>query len=193
MSQLKPSMQELPVVEILPPQAAENVGLVDRLTAIVNAAYKETEDGIFLDENQRTDAAEIQDFIRKGEIAISRITNKDATLGTEVIGCVRIQRLSATHGEFGLLALDAQHRGGGRGSELIRFAEDHCRSQGLNMMQVELLYPRDYEHVFKKRLSDWYIRLGYDLVRLGSFQDEWPQFYAQLRHPCDFRVFEKAL
>ncbi len=59
-------------------------------------------------------------------------------------------------GEFGMLALDAAHRGGGLGRAMVRFVEDRCRSGlGLGTVRLELLFPTRFQHAFKVRLEGW--------------------------------------
>lgn len=96
-------------------------------------------------------------------------------------------------GGFGMLALDAAYRGSGIGRDMVIFAEEHCRKMGLEVMQLELLLPVDFEHAFKKRLQDWYLRMGYRIVKLAAFQDEYPQLEVFVSEPCKYQVFEKSL
>ncbi|RYP57887.1 hypothetical protein DL769_009219 [Monosporascus sp. CRB-8-3] len=119
------------------------------------------------------------------------------------VGCVCIKRLpcggdsdgggSVEKGEFGMLALDAAHRGGGLGRAMVRFAEDRCRGWGLTTVQLELLFPTAFEHAFKARLSRWYARMGYEVVCLRSFGDDFPRLVPLLAGPCEYRIFEKRL
>ncbi|RYP91943.1 hypothetical protein DL770_001917 [Monosporascus sp. CRB-9-2] len=119
------------------------------------------------------------------------------------IGCVCIKKLPAgdadgedageEKGEFGMLALDVAHRGGGLGRAMVRFAEDRCRGRGLTTMQLELLFPTAFEHAFKARLQRWYARMGYAEVRLQSFADDFPCLAPLLAGPCEYRIFEKRL
>jgi GNAT superfamily N-acetyltransferase len=189
----QPSYAQRPRIALAPASAADDTDLVNLLVNIVNAVYRDTEGELFVDSYQRTDADEMQRFIKAGEVVIA-YQHADFKYSEAVpIGCIRIQRLSETHGEFGMMAVDVRYHGGGFGREMVRFAEDHCRSLDLSVMQLELLFPQQYEHVFKKRLRDWYLRMGYRLVRLGIFQDDYPHIAALLRCPCEYRVFEKPL
>ncbi|RYP09630.1 hypothetical protein DL764_001172 [Monosporascus ibericus] len=119
------------------------------------------------------------------------------------IGCVCIKKLPAgddnggdareEKGEFGMLALDAAHRGGGLGRAMVRFAEERCRGRGLATVQLELLFPTAFEHAFKARLQRWYARMGYAEVRLRSFANDFPRLAPLLAGPCEYRIFEKRL
>jgi GNAT superfamily N-acetyltransferase len=200
----KPELQDTspvrqPLIELASAAEAENETLVDALVDIVNAVYGETEGNIFVDGYQRTNAEDMRKFIRAGEIGVAYLPISSpeqttaATQQRQAIGCIRIQQLSSTHGEFGMMALDARYRGGGFGREMVRFAEEHCRGIGLSIMQLELLVPQDFEHAFKKRLQEWYMRMGYTLIKLGRFKEDYPQLAALLKGSCEYRVFEKPL
>lgn len=175
-------------IEFAPALAADDDNLVTTLTSIVNTVYDETQGGIYVEGFQRTNADEIRYIIQAGELGVAYLSSS-----RHAVGCIRIRKISSTHGEFGMLALDAAYRGGGMGRDMARFAEDHCRTIGLEVMQLELLFPVDFEHTFKKRLQDWYGRMGYQVVKLAAFQDEYPKLAALLKEPCEYRVFEKNL
>ncbi|RYP34035.1 hypothetical protein DL767_004477 [Monosporascus sp. MG133] len=210
-------------IEIPPPAAADDAPFVDRLVRIVNEVYLEAEVGIWRDGFQRTSAAEVAEMIRAGELAVAYLVNgnsrsssisnksdtnddKDSNMARsqpqpqpQPIGCVCIKKLPVGEdageekGEFGMLALDAAHRGGGLGRAMVRFAEDRCRGRGLATVQLELLFPTAFEHAFKARLQRWYARMGYAEVRLGSFADDFPCLAPLLAGPCEYRIFEKRL
>ncbi|KAL3952289.1 hypothetical protein ACCO45_014006 [Purpureocillium lilacinum] len=158
--------------------------------------------GIFHDGYQRTSTAEIAQFIKDQRLALARLVRPSpspsagAGVGTgagDVVGCVYVKTLSPTLGDFGMLALDVTYRGGGLGRDLVRFAEDHCRRIGCTKMQLELLVPTTFEHALKTRMQAWYLRMGYRIVKLGSFQDEYPALAPLLTGPADYKIFEKDL
>ncbi|KAI1420775.1 hypothetical protein F5Y12DRAFT_89094 [Xylaria sp. FL1777] len=108
------------------------------------------------------------------------------------IGCIAMKQASPTTGEFGMLAVDPTHRGGGVGRDLVVFAEEWCRGRlGLQAMRLELLAPVHFEHVGKTRLQAWYERLGYVRLELRDFEKAYPRLYELLSGPTEFRVFEK--
>lgn len=181
-------------VSLASPESASDGCLVDRLVSIVNAAYSACEGSMFTHDYQRTNAAEVAQFLRLGEMVVATLWNDDAgTAQPTVIGCVRMQTLSPTHGEFGMLALDGTYKGRGYGRDLVVFAADECRRRGRTIMQVELLFPMWFEHATKLRLEKWYQRLGYELVKTEPFQQSYPHLAPLLRGECEFRVYEKAL
>ena len=110
-----------------------------------------------------------------------------------IVGCVRVQRLDAGTGEFGMLTADPAHRGIGIGGELIEFAERACRDAGLATMQLELLVPREWSHPTKVFLAAWYERLGYRVARTGTIDEAYPDLAPLLATPCDFVIYRKDL
>jgi GNAT superfamily N-acetyltransferase len=176
------------------PSSADDTAFVSTLTNIVNAAYTQSEVGIFKPTYRRTTTAEIASLLRQGLLAVARLSPPSGAATAAVsIGCVLVKKLTSDKGDFALLALDPAHRSGGFGRLMVRFAEDHCRAQGCTIMQVELLVPTGFEHPFKQRIHSWYSRLGYDVVRLGNFNDEYPSLAPELLVQAEYRVYEKKL
>ncbi|KAK8091363.1 Ribosomal protein S18 acetylase RimI [Apiospora phragmitis] len=145
---------------------ADDDALVAALTGIVNQVYFDTESDIFLEGVQRTDEQEVRSIIQAGELAVVYLLSSPEHQSTssqqqqqnqrKAIGCIRIRRVSSDVGELGMMAITPSHHGGGMGSALVRFAEGHARLQA------------------------WYERLGYQVVRLGVFHDEYPKIAALL-------------
>ncbi|KAH9908464.1 hypothetical protein F4778DRAFT_348891 [Xylariomycetidae sp. FL2044] len=195
--------------------AADDAALVRTVTDLINAVYLETEMNIFHAKYQRTDPSTISSLIRAGELAIASIipspscspspsppspssppsnSNPNPHNTKIIIGCVHIKRLSPTHGEAGMLAVDPTYRSGGHGRELLKFAEAYCREKlGLETMRLTLLVPRGYEHAFKMRLQAWYERLGYKVTGVRDFGLDYPELKGELAGETDYRVFEKGL
>ncbi|UNI17380.1 hypothetical protein JDV02_003723 [Purpureocillium takamizusanense] len=179
-----------------PPPASRDVDLTARVAALVNKVYFDAEAGIFHDGYHRTSSAEIAQFIQDQHLVLARLNHHGASPSAgagDVIGCVYVKTLSPTLGDFGMLALDETYRGGGLGRDLVRFAEGHCRRIGCTKMQLELLVPTTFEHALKTRMQAWYLRMGYRIVKLGSFQDEYPALAPLLTGPADYKIFEKDL
>jgi GNAT superfamily N-acetyltransferase len=173
-------------IELLPPTAGDDVTLMERIADLANEVYAVAEDGLWSDGATRTTAAEVADQTRAGELAVARLRGR-------VVGCVRVQRLDAATGEFGMLAADPAHRGAGIGRELVRFAERKCRSDGLGTMQLELLVPRGWTHPSKEFLAEWYTRIGYRVARTGEIDEAYPALAPLLATPCDFVIYHKDL
>lgn len=167
---------------------ADDNEVVSKLTNLVNAVYSEAEADIFKPGYQRTTPDEVSSLIRKGQLAVAYLAD---TL--EPVGCVSIKRLSPEKGQFGMLALDSVYRGSGLGRSIALFTEDYCRQNGCRIMQLELLVPTTSKHAFKERMQAWYLRLGYKIVKLESFEKDYPALAPLLVGPTEYRVFEKAL
>ncbi|ETS82885.1 hypothetical protein PFICI_04761 [Pestalotiopsis fici W106-1] len=194
-------------IHMAPPTAANDTALVERLRDIVNLVYGETEGDIFVEGYQRVSTEEMVDVMRAGQLAVAHLktptsapsdlssSSPSSPEATSAIGCMRIQTLPNRTGELGMFAIDPLYRGSGLGRDMVAFAESHCRSSlGSEVMRLELLVPKsNVEHVFKKRLQAWYERMGYVVVKLGVFQDDYPQLAPLLRGTCEYRVFEKNL
>ncbi|KAH7120472.1 acyl-CoA N-acyltransferase [Dactylonectria macrodidyma] len=175
-------------IKIPPPTEADDTLLTSLLADIVNTVYKEAEADIFLPSYQRTSSAEISQFLRDGQLAVAYL---DST--SEPVGCVFIKLLSPDRGEFGMLALDSRYRGTGLGRQMALFAEDECRRRGCTVMQLELLVPTTFQHAGKERLLAWYLRMGYEVVKLGSFDEDYPELAKILAGPTEYRIFDKSL
>jgi GNAT superfamily N-acetyltransferase len=174
------------VIERLPATAAEDRPLMERVAELINEVYEVAEEGLWIEGAARTSVDEVAQLTRAGEIVVARLDGR-------VVGCVRVQRLDDRTGEFGMLAADPAHRGAGVGGELIRFAEETCRADGLRTMQLELLVPRDWTHPTKQFLGAWYTRLGYGITRVGTIDEAYPELAPLLATPCDFVIYSKPL
>ncbi|KAK8050846.1 hypothetical protein PG993_002231 [Apiospora rasikravindrae] len=199
-AQQPPQQPSNTTIEIATEGDGDDTALVATVTGIVNRVYFDTENDIFVEGTKRTDEQEVRSIIQAGELAVLyRLPGSSAPAHPQqeerkAIGCIRIRRVSDDVGELGMMAIDPAHQGGGKGSALVRFAERYVKETlGLSVSRLELLVPSGFQHAFKTRLQAWYDRLGYQMVRLGVFQDEYPKIAPLLRGPTEYRVFEKAL
>ncbi|WP_028065214.1 GNAT family N-acetyltransferase [Solirubrobacter soli] len=173
-------------IGVLEPGAAEDVGLVQRLSDLVNAVYTVAEDGMWQPGAQRTTPAELAGMIRDGQIAV-------ATRDGAPTGMVRLRDVSADTAEFGMLVAAADERNTGIGRALLDFAERTSAERGMTTMQLELLVPRGWAHPSKEFLKGWYGRRGYRLIRTGKLDDAYPHLAPHLATPCDLEVHAKPL
>jgi ribosomal protein S18 acetylase RimI-like enzyme len=173
-------------VELLPAAASDDATLMQRITDLTNEVYAVAEDGLWTGGATRTTVDEVAELTRAGQIAVARRCGR-------VVGCVRVQRLDEGTGEFGMLAADPGLRGVGIGRELVRFAERKCRADGLGVIQLELLVPRDWTHPTKEFLDAWYTRIGYRVARTGAIDEAYPALAPLLATPCDFVIYRKDL
>ena len=136
---------------------ADDAGLVDHLTRLVNDVYATAERGLWRDGWTRTTTSELAGLIAAGEIAV-------ASRHGEVSGSVRIHDVAADTSEFGMLVAAPEHRNSGVGRALLDFAERESRERGLRAIELELLVPRTWSHPSKEFLKAWYGRRGYRLI-----------------------------
>ncbi|KAL7932428.1 acyl-CoA N-acyltransferase [Trichoderma chlorosporum] len=173
---------------------------ISAITELVNLVYIEAEAGIWNNGFVRTSDAEVADFIRKGQLALAYLaasplpSKKGGSLPKgQLVGCVYIKQVSDSMCTLGMLALDKTYQGLGLGREIFRFIEDHCRSLGCTTLGLDILVPTTYAHPLKTRMEAWYIRLGFEKVKLGDFAEDYPALAPLLSGPTEYRVFEKKL
>ncbi|SPJ87140.1 uncharacterized protein FTOL_12165 [Fusarium torulosum] len=183
------NLDKSPIVVRIPPAGdADNENLTSTLANIVNTVYTKAESDIFIPSYKRTSAPEIAQFIRNNQLAVAYLVSNNTP-----VGCVFIKLITADLGEFGMLALDGKYQGGGLGRQMAVFAEDECRRRGCTTMQLEILVPQTFHHEGKAVLLGWYMRMGYKLVKLGDFNQDYPELNKLLAGPTEYRVFEKSL
>ena len=164
----------------------DDPALAEEIADLVNRVYAEAEAGLWVDGAARTSPDEVADLIRAGQIAVIHSDER-------VVGAVRVQQLNDGLGEFGMLVAAPEQRGTGVGRDLVSFAERWARESGLSGMQLELLVPRTWAHPVKEFLRGWYTRIGYEVVRTGDFDADYPALVPHLACPCDFLIFRKDL
>ncbi|KAI1410216.1 hypothetical protein F5Y13DRAFT_167960 [Hypoxylon sp. FL1857] len=190
-------------IEFPPASVADDEAFTAALTDIINAAYTETEAGIFKPGYLRTSANDVAEFLKAGSLAVASIpaTTSDATSNTTSgrtpLGCISIKRLSKNRAELGLFAVAMSQRGSGLGRDLMTWAERWCSDNlggpGVAVVQLDLLVPTHFDHLFKKRLDVWYTRLGYKVVGRRDFALDYPNLAPQLAGPTEYRMYEKTL
>jgi GNAT superfamily N-acetyltransferase len=173
-------------IALLEPERGDDIGLVDRLTALVNDVYAVAESGLWCDGATRTTASELAALIEAREIVV-------ATRHGDIVGLMRLHDVDAVTSEFGMLVADPEHRDVGIGRALLDFAERDARERGRRAMQLELLVPRAWSHPSKEFLKAWYGRRGYRLVRTGRIDDAYPHLAPLLATECDFQIHAKPL
>ncbi|KAF3061435.1 hypothetical protein GL218_03920 [Daldinia childiae] len=183
------------IIEIPPTSAADDEAFVAALVEIINAAYTETEGDIFKPGYLRTSGQDIATLLRSSELAVA--SQHTSSGGRIPLGCISIQKLGETRAELGLFAVVAELRGNGLGRDLLEFAEQHCLSElgdsGAVVTQLNVLFPKHFEHPFKIRLQKWYMKLGYQIVRHRDFLLDYPQLAPLLTGPTEYRMLEKKL
>jgi hypothetical protein len=61
------------------------------------------------------------------------------------------------------------------------------------VMRLELLVPRGWVSEPKEFLRTWYNRLGYQLHRVGTIDEDYPQLAPQLAGSADDQIYLKRL
>jgi GNAT superfamily N-acetyltransferase len=173
------------IAHVAPTRAADDK-YVAEVTELVNVVYAAAEQGLWLDDTDRTTPSEVAALIAAGELAEARIDG-------ELAGVARVQRLPTGEGEVGMLVAHPDRRGAGIGRDLIAYAEKWAVDRGLRTMQLELLVPQTWTHPVKQFLREWYTRLGYRVVRVGDLAQDYPALVPRLATSCDFLVFHKPL
>jgi len=173
-------------IAMLSRAAAGDIRLMRAVSRLINEVYAVAEQGLWADGTSRTSVSQVTELTRAGQIATARA-------GSELAGCVRIQRLDHDTAEFGMLAVATACRGTGVGGELVRFAEQSSWDNGCHIMQLEVLMPRHWSHPSKDFLTGWYTRIGYELARTGSIEESYPDLAPFLATPCDFVIYRKSL
>ena len=173
-------------ISIVSATSADDADFVAEVVDLVNRVYRHAEKGLWVEGAERTSVTEMVTVVRAGQLAVARVDGR-------LVGAIRIQRLDADLGEFGMLVASPDHRGSGVGRDLVAFAEDRARQQGLDRMQLELLVPRMWTHPVKEFLRGWYTRIGYVEVRTEGLAEAYPALQPLLATPCDFVVYHKDL
>jgi GNAT superfamily N-acetyltransferase len=121
----------------------------------------------------RIDLAETLDHFDKGMFLVAE---KHEVLA----GCSYVE-LRGDVGYFGLLSVEPDQQGRGLGTELIKRAEDICRSEGCLRMHIRILNHRT-------ELPPFYEKLGYRVVGIENVEP-----VPTARTPYHFIIMEKNL
>jgi len=178
-------MSQLQIQRVLKAQATSDV-IVHEITDLINEVYKVAEKGLWTEGSCRTTKAEVSRLIAAEEILA-------AYLGENLVGCVRIQQLSAKETELGMLAVKLAQRGTGVGRNLVKHVEDESKAKGFQAVQLEILVPKEWVHPSKAFLEGWYTRIGYEKIRSGTIDESYPELAPLLATTCDFVIYQKKL
>ncbi len=141
------------------------------VASLISLAYR-VED--FFKTGDRTDEADVRARMAKGAFLL---LEDDAGA---LAGCVYVDVRGET-GYFGMLSVDPSRQGQGLGARLIAAAEDHCRTAGCRVMEIEVVHLRT-------ELPPFYRRFGYVQSGTRPFFD---QEHARL--PCHLLVMTKSI
>jgi GNAT superfamily N-acetyltransferase len=169
----------------LPPQAAEDAGLLGRLVGLINDAYAIAEEGLWLTGVERTDLDQTYAAVAAGRVLVGRV---DRVLA----GTVQTQEVGGSRVSFGTLAVDAVFSGRGVGSALVRRVEMDAAVVGARFTRLEVLVAEPI-HPHLERLAAWYSRLGYREVGRTALDQISPREVPFLRRACEVSLMEKVL
>lgn len=156
------------------------------LTNLINEAYDFDEAGFWIENAKRISEEELTKMVENKEIITAKSNG-------EIVGCLRISKLSEEIGEIGLVSVDLSKRGFGIPNNLMNEAENKLREMGLKKSVVELLVPRNWDHPKKQQLFSWYNLRGYRFLKRDLFENYFPEAANNLLVDVDFLVLEKDL
>lgn len=165
-----------------------NVTLENRkeLHEILRIAYALTEVEVWGENYMRITFDDYSALIDKGEILIAYSENK-------VVGGVHFYERKKGMYSFSLLCADFDQSGLGIGRALVDQVEARAKANGATAIELEILRPKGIEVPFKKRISDWYQRMGYNYTSSQNFAEVKPIKAQNLVNPSDFDYYLKTL
>ncbi|WP_051343242.1 GNAT family N-acetyltransferase [Pseudonocardia spinosispora] len=171
-------------IAVVPAEASADV--VAQLTELINTVYAVAEEGLWRLGAARTSVEEMTSLVGAGEIVA-------ALLDDEIVGAMRLRELDSRTAEFGMLVAAPDRRGFGIGRQLVRFAETGAMADGLEIMQLELLVPVEWNHPSKDFLASWYTRMGYRVVSRGTVEASYPPLAPLLATRCEMLTWHRNL
>jgi ribosomal protein S18 acetylase RimI-like enzyme len=136
----------------------------------VNTAFRP--ERFFIDAD-RTNPEKVRALLQEGKFLL-------VEQGGTLAGCVYVE-LRGERGYFGLLAVDPQFQRAGLGSRLISVAEEYCRAEGCQFMDLTIVNLRT-------ELPAFYRRLGYAESGTLPFPSD-----QQANQPCHLVKMTKPL
>lgn len=130
---------------------------VDRITAIVNAAF-EVERPMRFPGGHRTSAENVRDLMARDTFLVAEQDGR-------VVGSVFVRITGAT-GYFGMLAVDPSLQKSGIGRALREHAEAYCKERGCTRMTLST-------GDFRTELVPYYRRAGYNVTAIEPGPTEW--------------------
>ena len=138
---------------------AEDSALVDRVVAIVNAAYFWSEAEQRNNEKERTSTPEITDLLKKRKLLL-------AFASEQLAGVVKIEKIGPKIAGFGILATDPNGLQRGVSKALVGAAEAWALAEGFGETEIEIVCAEN-PNSHKQLLHDWYTRLNY--IEIATF------------------------
>jgi len=164
---------------------ADNRVLIDRIVALVNAAYDWSEAEQWTEEKERTSTSEITDLLTKGKLLL-------AFTGEQLAGVVKIEKIDGKTAGFGMLATDPNGLQRGIGKALVFAAEAWAVNEGFEEMEIEIVRAEN-PNAHKRLLHDWYTRLNYIEIATYPIIERIPEIAPLQKQVCVSTVYRKKL
>jgi ribosomal protein S18 acetylase RimI-like enzyme len=147
---------------------------IPELVRVINAAYR-VED--FFIDGDRTHADDIRERMADPGMRIIVVDRDDSG---SLAGCVLVD-VHDNRGHFAMLSVDPPLQGRGVARILLNAVEEHCRSQGCEALDLEIVDLRE-------ELPAFYERLGFKPVRTAPFPEQ-----RKLTRPAHLVIMRKTL
>lgn len=153
---------------------------------IIIKAYADTESEMWGKNYVRVSRFDFQNLIVEDKVLV-------AFLNGEIVGGIRYYALDDTTWSFGLFGADFSKSRMGIGRALIAETERLAILNGAKKIKIEILRPTLFELPFKKKLAEWYIKLGYLYFESIDFSILKPVESKGLVCPSSFDYYVKDL
>ncbi|HSE26498.1 MAG TPA: GNAT family N-acetyltransferase [Pyrinomonadaceae bacterium] len=141
------------------------------ITRVINAAFRQAE-GFFIDDD-RISLGGVESLLDSGTFIVIECDE-------QLIACVYLEQ-RGERAYLGLLSVDPNVQRLGLGSVLMGAAEDHCRREGLNCIDINVVNLRE-------ELPTFYRKRGYVETGTSPFPSD-----AKTKIPCYFIEMSKLL
>ena len=111
----------------------------------------------------------------------------------EVLGCVLFKQKKQKTSSFSMLVCHPKHRKKGVGKSLVNYITQKALNDKNEIMQLELLSPKNWVHEEKKFLKEWYTKIGYELKKEVDFSEYHPDHKPFMKCELIFSLYEKKL
>ena len=172
-------------VELLLPDEAADITLVESIVDVMNRAYADAEIALWKRPVGRTTIEETTGWIAEGAIAVARDEGV-------LVGAVCVKLLDPATGWFGALSVDPVAQGRGAATALLRFVEQHLAAAGADEIEIEVLVPETPEP-HSSRLLTWYRASGYVETHRRRLADFDPRAVEDALLDIDVAVMRKRL
>jgi len=176
-------------MEIRVVSSKDSAAAIQRLYDIMTYAYKVTEMEIWGEKHMRMSTEEFHEIIKRGELI-------GAWMDAIPVGSIHAYPLREGVFAFGLLSVDFDYKGQNIGRKLIAESEKTAIAEGAQFMELEILRLKHKELIGKKRLKDWYERMGYRLIETVDFIQRKPRETEKVEQfiaPSVFDCYRKKL